>query len=252
VGGATSVLSRRRALALAAASVVLVAYGSGARHLWELPTRWDVAVVALLVFPLSTAAIWLALPLAGEPTRRSIVLPAAAAIAAVVLALVGLEGPFNLAKLACFAFVGLALVWLFERLWWVVLVAALVPWVDIWSVSAGPTRHVIDERPALIERVAVGSPFPGEPSVVYLGPPDVIFFALFLAAAQRFHLRVGWTWLGMTALLSATLAAVVLGDVSGLPALPAVCLGFLLPNADLLLRDGVATWRAHRAAATDE
>ncbi len=42
----------------------------------------------------------------------------------------------------------------------------------------------------------------------------------------------------MTACLAATLALVWWwDDVAGLPALPAVCLGFLLPNADLLWRD---------------
>jgi hypothetical protein len=49
----------------------------------------------------------------------------------------------------------------------------------------------------------------------------------------------------MTALLSATLVLVWAWDgVAGLPALPAVCLGFLLPNADLL-------WRSVRAAQAD-
>jgi hypothetical protein len=43
----------------------------------------------------------------------------------------------------------------------------------------------------------------------------------------------------MTALLGLTLVVTAYTDVAGLPALPAVCLGFLLPNADLL-------WRALR------
>jgi hypothetical protein len=50
----------------------------------------------------------------------------------------------------------------------------------------------------------------------------------------------------MTGLLVLTLAAVVLLDISGLPALPAVCAGFLVPNADLLLRDARAAWQARR------
>ena len=40
----------------------------------------------------------------------------------------------------------------------------------------------------------------------------------------------------MTAGLGATIALAVWGDASGLPALPAVCVGFLVPNADLLWR----------------
>ena len=39
----------------------------------------------------------------------------------------------------------------------------------------------------------------------------------------------------MTGLLAATLIGTVVFDVRGLPALPAVCFGFLLPNADYAL-----------------
>ena len=124
----------------------------------------------------------------------------------------------------------------------------LVPWVDIWSVAAGPTQYVVEERPGIFERIAVAFPSPGETASVNLGPPDVIFFSLFLAAAARFGLRVAPTWVGMTALLAATLVLVWSWDgVAGLPALPAVCLGFLLPNADLLWRD-VRNARSRSAA----
>ena len=63
-----------------------------------------------------------------------------------------------------------------------------------------------------------------------------LFFSLFLGAAARFGLRVAATWVAMTALLGATLVLTATTDVSGLPALPAICIGFLLPNADLLWR----------------
>ncbi|HSI96720.1 MAG TPA: hypothetical protein VK926_00015, partial [Gaiellaceae bacterium] len=122
-------MTRVRTIALVAVGSLLIAYVSGAEHLWELPRRWDVAVVALVVFPASTAAVWLALPLARAPRRHPIALPALAALAAVVLALAGLDGPFNIAKLACFALIGFALIWIFEALWWVALVAVLIPWV---------------------------------------------------------------------------------------------------------------------------
>ena len=114
----------------------------------------------------------------------------------------------------------------------------LVPWVDIWSVAAGPTEYVVEERPGLFDRVSVSFSSPGETATVNIGPPDILFFALFLAAAERFGLRVAWTWVGMTGLLAGTLVLVwYWDDVAGLPALPAVCLGFLLPNADLLWRN---------------
>jgi hypothetical protein len=229
---------QRGTAALAALLVVLVAYGAAARHLPELPPRLDVAFYALVVLPAFAAAIWLALPAAGLGTKRLVVLAAAAGATAIVLSLLDLDSAANVAKLACYALAGFTFLSLFEELWWLTLVAVLVPWVDIWSVAAGPTEYVVEERPGLFEQVAIAFPSPGETAVVNIGPPDILFFSLFLAAAQRFRLRVRATWVGMTACLGATLALVWYWDeVAGLPALPAVCLGFLIPNADLLWHD---------------
>ena len=229
--------SHWRALALAALGAALVAYGAAAEHLRGLPSGLDVAVHSLLVFPAFAAVIWLALPLAQAPSMRLLAAAAAAGLLAVGLTLLGAGSAANVAKLACFALLGFWFLSLFEQLWWVALVAVLVPWVDVWSVAVGPTRYVVEEQPGFFERISVAFPNPGETATVNIGPPDVIFFALFLAAADRFRLRVAWTWLAMTACLAATLALVWTWDVSGLPALPAVCLGFLVPNADLLWRD---------------
>jgi hypothetical protein len=143
----------------------------------------------------------------------------------------------NAARLACFVLVGFWFLSLFEELWWLTLVSILVPWVDVWSVFFGPTRYVTEERPGFFENISVALHVPGETSTANIGPPDIVFFALFLAAAQRFGLRTGPTWIAMTGFLSATLVLVWWADTSGLPALPAVCLGFVVPNADLLWRD---------------
>ena len=106
----------------------------------------------------------------------------------------------------------------------------------------GPTQVVVDEQPGLFERIAVAFALPGEDAAARLGPPDVIFFALFLAAARTFDLRVAATWLGMTAGLPDARATYAF-DLGGLPGLPAIALGFLVPNVDLL-------WRALRARAS--
>jgi hypothetical protein len=52
----------------------------------------------------------------------------------------------------------------------------------------------------------------------------------------RFDLRPLATWLGLTGGLALTMILATWLDVSGLPALPALSLGFLVPNADLLWR----------------
>jgi hypothetical protein len=238
VGGAASLLGVRRAGLLAALLVVLVAYGAAARQLPELPADLDVVFYALVVLPAFAAAILLALPLARTGTKILVLLAALAGALAVALALLDVDSGANVAKLACYALAGFTFLSLFEELWWITLVAVLVPWVDIWSVAAGPTEYVVEERPGLFENVAIAFPSPSETAVVNIGPPDIVFFALFLAAADRFRLRVAATWIGMTACLAVTLALVWWwDDVAGLPALPAVCLGFLAVNADLLWQD---------------
>ncbi len=228
----------RRDLALVALLGLLVGYEAGASQLAELPESLEPFFYALVLLPAFAAAVWLALPLARGRTRSLLAMALTAGIVAVVLTLLDVDSVANVAKLACYALAGFTFLSLFEELWWIALVAVLVPWVDIWSVAAGPTEYVVEERPGLFENVAISFPTPGETAVVSIGPPDILFFALFLAAADRFGLRVGATWVGMTACLGATLVLVWHWDeVAGLPALPAVCLGFLLPNADLIWRD---------------
>ena len=218
--------------------ILLVVYGAGAERLPGLPSGLDVVFHSAIVFPAFAAAIWLALPLARVGNRRLLLVAAVSGAAAVALTLLGVDSAANVAKLACYGVLGFWFLTLFEELWWITLVAVLVPWVDIWSVATGPTEYVVEEQPGLFERISVAFPNPGETATVNIGPPDVVFFALFLAAADRFALRVAWTWTGMTALLAVTLIAVwSWDDIGGLPALPAICFGFLIPNLDLLWRN---------------
>jgi hypothetical protein len=241
-------MGRQRAIALAGLLLILVAYGAGARHLPELRSGFDVAFYALVVLPAFGASIWLALPIARLNTRRLLVLAVAAGALAIALSVLDIDSAANVAKLACYALAGFTFLSLFEELWWLTLIAVLVPWVDIWSVAAGPTEYVVEERPGIFEGIAIAFPSPGESAIVNLGPPDILFFALFLAAADRFRLRVTATWVAMIVCLAGTLALVWWwDDVAGLPALPAVCLGFLLPNADLLWRDA----RRSRSRSTE-
>jgi hypothetical protein len=252
VGGAAPVLTRVRALALATLVTALAVWGSVAADLPSLRESAAVAVAALVVLPAFTLAIWLALPLARYRATWLLVAAAAAGVLWVIFYFVDFEIASNISKLACFVLVGLWFVSLFEFLWWLSIVALLVPWVDIWSVAFGPTRYVTEEQPQFFDSVSIALHVPGQTATANIGPPDIVFFALFLAAAQRWHLRVAWTWICMTGFLSLTLVLVWILDSSGLPALPAVCLGFLVPNADLLwrdARDSYAAFVAKRAEA---
>jgi hypothetical protein len=253
VGRAASVLTRFRALGLAALIAALAVFGAVAADLPTLSERGAVTFAAVVVLPALTASIWLALPLAAHVKHSWLLISSAGAgLAWIVLYIAGLDAVSNVARLACFVLFGFWFLSLFEFLWWLTLVTLVVPWVDIWSVAFGPTRYVTEEQPGFFENVSVALNVPGESSTANIGPPDIVFFALFLAAARRFQLRVAATWICITGFLSATLVLVWALDSSGLPALPAVCLGFLLPNADLLwrdVRDAYATYAARRGEA---
>lgn len=197
----------------------------------------DVGVVSLLLMPATFLAAWAALPLASA--RGLVAVAAALGVLSLLLDLAGMSALFNVAKLLALTLAGFWFLQLFEALSWVVLVSLIVPWVDILSVWRGPTDYVISEQPGLFDRISIAFRLPGEEGSANIGPPDILFFALFLATAARFGLRVGWTWLGMAGLLALTLIGTTAFAVNGLPALPAIALGFLLPNLDLL-------WRAWR------
>jgi hypothetical protein len=241
VGGAAAVLGRRRAAAIALLAAAVAGYTAAAGSLWHATVWWDVAFFGLVLIPATLALVWLVLPLQGA--RGLLLLGLALAVLAGALYLADLDVAFNFAKLAALVALGFWFLGWFEDVSWVVLVAFIIPWVDVVSVWRGPTQYVVNEQPGIFDRISVAFREPGSDRSANLGPPDILFYALFLAAARRFELRTGWTWLCMTGGLGATIALAVWGDVSGLPALPAVCLGFLAPNADLL-------WRRLRRAST--
>jgi hypothetical protein len=227
-----AVLGRRRSLVFAGLTAALAAYTAGAGHLWDAAGLWpDVLFVSLVLFPATFGLIWLLLPVAFKPRLLPVGLGLVAL--AVVARFAELDVLFNLTKLFGLVLLGFWFLSYFENVAWAALVAAIIPWVDAASVWRGPTHKGIKDFPKLVDDVSIAFPLPGG-HVASLGPPDILFFALFLAAAARFGLRVAWTWIGMTALLAATFILTATTDVIALPALPAICFGFLLPNADLL------------------
>lgn len=224
-------MSRGRWAALAALTGALGLYTAGADRLWEAG-RWpDLLFITLVLFPATLALIWLLLPLYSHSATIWAGLGLAAL--AVIAHFTELDVIGNFAKLYALVFLGFWFLTWFENAIWSALIAVIIPWVDVISVWRGPTNYVTEKQPDVFSDVAIAFRVPGESGTANLGPPDVLFFALFLATSYRFGLRVAATWATMTALLGATLIVSSLAD-EGLPALPAICLGFLLPNADLL------------------
>lgn len=214
--------------ALAAA---VLAWFLAAPHLPGLSLWWDIVLVSFVVMPATLLLVLWALPLWN---RRW--LPVAAgvlALAAFGFAEAGWGLPENFAKLFAAVFAGWAFLILFERLSWVVIVACVIPLVDAVSVWRGPTHSITTHHFHVYLDVAIAFLVPAG-RAAYLGPPDVLFYALFLAAAVRWGLRVGWTWIATTFMYGITIVIANAIDVGGLPALPFLSFGFLVANADLL------------------
>jgi hypothetical protein len=221
-----------------AAFVVLLAgvvtWDTVAPHLDPVGLWWTVAIIAAGVLPATLGLIYLALPLWSH--RRAVALGLLVfLIAAIVTWRADAHLVSNFMKLAAYTCGGWAFLWLFEELTWVVIIALVIPFVDALSVAAGPTHTIVKHHLEVYSAVAVAFVAPSG-IAAGLGPPDILFFALFLAASVRWHLRPGWTWLAMTGMYSLTLVLANATDVNGLPALPFLSFGFLLANCDLLWR----------------
>jgi hypothetical protein len=225
-------LSPNRWVGLGALLAALALYTAGADRLWDAGLWPDLLFLTLVLFPATLAVPWLGLPLRDH--RAALPAGLTFAVAAVLFHLLELDVLNNLAKLLALVLVGFWFLSWFENVMWAALIAVLIPWVDAISVWRGPTEYVVEQQPQIFDTVSIAFRVPGEDATANLGPPDILFFALFLAAADRFGLRVARTWLAMTALLGGTLILTATTDVAGLPALPAICVGFLLPNADPL------------------
>jgi hypothetical protein len=211
----------------------LALYDTFHASLWNASSDWwDVAFLAFVLIPASFAVVWLLLPLRRAPG----LLPVAIALGVLTWAfhVAGWNTPENLTKLFAITFAGFWFLHYFETAAWVVVVALIIPWVDAYSVWRGPTKVIVTQHPDVFTSLSYALPIPGVDAGANLGVPDVLFFALFLAAAARFGLRRGLTWWALTASLGITITITVWAQRAGLPALPGLALGFLVPNADLL------------------
>ena len=229
-------MSRRRWAAFGVLFACVIAWYVAAPHLPHLALWPAVVVVSVAVMPVTLLLVLVLLPLRELPTRMLVAVTAAFALLALAFAELGLGLEGNFAKLFAAVFAGWAFLGLFEMLSWVVLVAVVVPAVDAISVWRGPTHAITAHHFGVYRAVAIAFVVPAG-GAAYLGPPDILFFALFLGAAARWHLRVNWTWVGMTGMYALTVVVANAADVGGLPALPFLSVGFLLANADLIWRD---------------
>ena len=227
-------MGRAPALLAPALFAVLLVYYETSTRLWHWGVWGDVAWIACVLMPAVFALDLLALPL--RKARGIFLVGVAFGILAAVLTMADWNVFANFARLAAAGLLGWWFLGFFESLSWVVMVASIIPFVDSLSVWRGPTKTITTKHPDVFNVLSFAFPVPGEHAAAQLGIPDLLFFALFLAAADRFRLRVGWTFVGMCAGLGLTIAATTEFQTLGLPALPGIAVGFLLPNADLIWR----------------
>ncbi len=231
MGGAASLLKTPRGVAFVALAAGLTAWYYAVDSVPALSDWWDVVLLSCVLIPAVFAFDLIVLPL--SKAKGLFPLSVALGVLAVLATLAHLEVLANFSKLAAVTFFAFWFLRFFEELVLLVIVALIIPWVDAYSVFRGPTGHIVSKHPHVFTNLSFAFPLP-DGQTARLGLPDLLFFALFLAAAYRFRLRVGWTWFGMVAFLGGTVALAQWTTLSGLPALPAISLGFLLPNVDLL------------------
>lgn len=115
-----------------------------------------------------------------------------------------------------------------------VAVPLFVAAIDALSVAFGPTSRLLDAGTPRVDALSFDLPaWGGAGSAGHLGFSDAFFVSLFAAWALRFGFRRGATIAGLLLGLLAALGLSV-GLDCGIPALPFLAAGYLLPNVDRL------------------
>ena len=224
---------RLRIAAFVALGATVVAWFVVAPHVGAIGYWPTVVVVSAAVLPGTLLLVLIALPLSRLPWSELAVSALVLGFIAYACSNTGWVLAENFLKLWAAVFAGWAFLYLFEDVALVVLIAAIIPVVDAISVftPGAPTHEIVKHHKEVYNHVAVAFYGP-HGAAAQLGPPDILFYALFLAAAARFRLRPGWTWLATTSLYAASFPLAV--ETNGLPALPFLSAGFLAANGDLL------------------
>lgn len=222
----------------ALAAGALLGWGFGSRWLPVLPTRLDIMISSAVVLALVAVMVWGMLPLRSLGWRLPLLTVAALALAAVFI-MAGWVPCANVAKIVGAAALGIWVAQQLEQVSWAVVIAVVSAVVDILSVAVGPTKAIVAHGPVVVGYFTLAITWAGytyAEAFTGLGVSDVVFFALYLAVALRFGLRVRATAVAMVASFVATIALAI--SATALPALPLLSAAFLLVNADLLWRGG--------------
>ncbi len=227
-------MGRTASLLGAALAGGLIAWYDIVPHIGGLSIWPELLLVCLVLMPACFGLVGLTLPFASS--RLEPFAFVAVAALALVLSWAGQDISENFCKFAAATLLGWAFLRFVEELSWIVTVALIIPWVDIYSVFWGPTKTLASgKHENVFDNLSFVFLVPGH-EAARLGLPDIFFFALFLAASVRFGLRPRATWVGLVVCLVVTTLGAHVLSVDGLPALPGMSLGLLVPNADVIWR----------------
>jgi len=226
---------KRLAPALAAGAALLL-WGYLSRYLPAPPVKLDIMLSSAIVLALLGVLVWGMLPLRALGRRLPLITVVALPLAMLFVSL-HLVPLANVAKIVAAGALGIWIAEELEQLSWIVIVAGVSAVVDIVSVAVGPTKALLGKGPVVVGYFTVAVTWLGysyDEAYTGLGISDVIFFALYLGAARRFGLRVGWSVVAMVGSFLATIAAAMYW--TALPALPLLSVAFLAVNGDLIWR----------------
>lgn len=203
----------------------------------------------IVFFGVVSAAVAVSVPVAALPRRWLLTAVGATFVGAVALNVLEVPVASDVVKFLFGAFAGAGLVRMIERPWWLVPICLCVPIADAWSVfsSKGVTNAVVEraqEDRAWIDWPTIATPIAGFPyeSFGRIGIVDVLFIAVFLGAAARWRLGLWRCVAFLTAGFVGTSVLVFEDVATAVPALPLLCVAFLLGA-------GPGLWRDMRAAA---
>jgi hypothetical protein len=193
-----------------------------------------VAGFALCLLP-AALPVWLIAtrPFGGEALALGL---AVGVLVAVGFSLPGLQTPAAPFKVLAGATAGTLLGRQFLYRRWLLVGAVVALVVDLYSVFRGPTRLVVEHAPRTLDFLLVQFPSLGSDRAGFgLGVSDFLFLALFVAGSRRCGLHARASLAAMLAGVLATVVAAAILD-RALPALPLLCLAFILVNADRFIR----------------
>ncbi|MDO8683547.1 MAG: hypothetical protein Q7N50_08705 [Armatimonadota bacterium] len=112
-------------------------------------------------------------------------------------------------------------------------IAAFSAFIDVWTVTWGPTKQMVTMAPQIVEAVSAPILVPGGGGKVvgFIGPADLVFLALFFGAIYKLKMEPARTFWYVLPFLSLAMLAVTMTDYfTGLPALVPMAFGVVIAN----------------------